>query len=69
MSARRWKAIKDAVTFFVGIAGIIHQTLIEHTDRWGLLLLFSSMIGLGTAWATKLREHLPEGSPLTLGGK
>lgn len=43
---RRLRLTRDGVIFVVGLLGIIHQTLVVHTDRPTLLLLFGAMIGL-----------------------
>lgn len=43
---RRIRLTRDGAIFVVGLLGIIHQTLVVHTDRPTLLLLFGAMIGL-----------------------
>lgn len=40
------KVSRNTVLFIVGLLGVAHETLIEHTDRPTLLLLFGAMIGL-----------------------
>lgn len=37
---------RDGVLFLVGLAGIIHETLLSDSDRPTLLLLFAAMVGL-----------------------
>lgn len=40
-----WKAFREAVTFFAGLAGAFHQTVVAaQADPW-LLALFASMMG------------------------
>jgi hypothetical protein len=41
-----WKTVRDGVIFFVGIAGVAHETLASGDADPTLLLLFASMIGL-----------------------
>jgi hypothetical protein len=45
----RWRLTRDALIFYTGWLGILHQTLIANTDRNSLLILFGAMIGLPTA--------------------
>lgn len=51
VAKRRWKIrlTRDALIFYTGWAGILHQTLIANSDRSSLLILFGAMIGLPTA--------------------
>lgn len=41
-----WHNLRSAITYGVGIAGIIHQTVFRDADRPFLLALFATMIGL-----------------------
>jgi hypothetical protein len=43
---RRVRFSRDAILFFAGLAGVIHETLFAVTDRPDLLLLFAAMMGL-----------------------
>jgi hypothetical protein len=40
-----WPFIRDLVLFAVGVAGILHETLIGKTDRPNLLILFGVLVG------------------------
>ena len=42
----RLKFTRDGTLFFVGLAGIIYETLITGLERPTLLILFAGMIGL-----------------------
>lgn len=48
---RRWKIrlTRDAIIFYTGWLGILHQTLLEDNDRVSLLVLFGTMIGVPAA--------------------
>lgn len=37
---------RDVTLFVGGIAGIVHETVVAHSERPTLLILFSAMIGL-----------------------
>jgi hypothetical protein len=37
---------RDVIIFTVGLLGIIHEAVIQHTERPFLLALFGAMIGL-----------------------
>lgn len=45
---RKLRISRDATLFMVGLAGVLHETLISKVDRPTLLLLFAGMIGLPT---------------------
>jgi hypothetical protein len=49
---KRWKLrlTRDAIIFYTGWIGILHQTLIADSDRNSLLILFGAMIGLPAAF-------------------
>jgi len=40
------KSLRSTVLFVVGLAGIVYETLVEHTERPTLLILFAGMVGL-----------------------
>lgn len=42
----RFKLTRDLLLFFVGLAGVAHETLLTTTERPALLILFSAMMGL-----------------------
>lgn len=42
----RQKAIRSTVLFVCGLAGICYETVVEHTERPTLLILFAGMVGL-----------------------
>lgn len=56
MVVQRLKLAREVTTFVVGIAGIVWQTVIEHTDRPLLLALFATMIGVPAYLATSPRR-------------
>lgn len=43
---RRLRWSRDSVLFVVGLAGVLHETLISQAERPTLLLLFAAMVGL-----------------------
>lgn len=43
---------RNTLLLIVGLLGVAHETLVNHTDRPTLLLLFGAMIGL-PAFLTK----------------
>lgn len=50
-------AVRDAVLFVVGLAGIIYVTLTNGGDRPTLLVLFGAMIGLPAFLRTDEARH------------
>jgi len=40
-----WPQVRDIVLFAVGVAGIIHETLMAKADRPNLLILFGVLVG------------------------
>lgn len=38
--------MRDVLLFAAGLAGVIHETLVEGAERPTLLLLFAAMLGL-----------------------
>lgn len=40
------RQIRSGILFVVGLGGIGYETIVEHTERPTLLLLFAAMIGL-----------------------
>lgn len=54
----RIRITRDALTFSVGLAGIVWETIAEHTDRPLLLALFAAMIGVSAYGST--RAKLPD---------
>lgn len=40
------RQVRSGVLFVVGLVGIGYETIVEHTERPTLLLLFAAMIGL-----------------------
>ena len=43
-----WLVVRDILLFLGGLAGIVHETLFQQTDRPELLVVFSAMVGLPT---------------------
>lgn len=41
-----WRPTRDGLLFVVGLAGIIHETVIAQSSDPQLLVLFGAMIGL-----------------------
>lgn len=43
---KQFPAIRDSLLFLGGLAGVAHETLLTHTERPTLLILFAAMMGL-----------------------
>jgi hypothetical protein len=46
LNGERWKAVRNAILFFGGLAGVIHETLVAGVAEPLLLVLYASMMGL-----------------------
>ena len=46
LRSRSIRLSRDGILFFVGLAGIIYETLAQGGDRPTLLVLFGAMVGL-----------------------
>lgn len=42
----KWPFARDALLFLGGLAGVAHETLLSHSERPTLLILFAAMMGL-----------------------
>jgi hypothetical protein len=42
----RWPILRDVSLFLGGMAGVLHETLLSHSERPTLLILFAAMMGL-----------------------
>ncbi len=42
----KWPFVRDVTLFVAGLLGVAHETLVSHSDRPTLLLLFAGMMGL-----------------------
>lgn len=42
----KWNVARDILLFLGGLAGVAHETLLQHSDRPTLLILFAAMMGL-----------------------
>lgn len=56
---RKWPKIgRDSIIFFVGLGGIVHETLInDGPPRETLLILFATMIGLPAFLRSGEKKH------------
>jgi intracellular septation protein A len=41
-----WPVARDALLFFGGLTGVIHETVFTSLERPALLILFAAMMGL-----------------------
>lgn len=57
----KWKQLRNATLFFGGLAGVLHETLLQHTERPTLLILFAAMMGLPAFLGT--RDDGPRDQP------
>lgn len=46
MGCARWKVVRDAVLFFGGLIGVMHQEFGTTTERPTLLLLYAAMMAV-----------------------
>jgi hypothetical protein len=46
LSPPSWRISRGTVLFIAGLAGVMHETVLEEADRPTLLLLFAAMMGL-----------------------
>lgn len=63
---RRWPkaaAVRDWILFTVGLAGVVHETVVTEVDRPGLLLLFAAMLGLPYALQADRAQREPPPDP------
>lgn len=43
---KQFPAIRDMLLFLGGLSGVFHETVLTHTERPTLLILFAAMMGL-----------------------
>lgn len=48
---------RDLVLFVFGLGGIVYETIVDHTDRPTLLILFGAMVGLPAFLHTDERRN------------
>ena len=46
MTKWRWTVSRGTILFLAGLAGVVHETVLQDADRPTLLLLFAAMMGL-----------------------
>ena len=44
--SKSFRLSRDGILFFVGLAGIVYETLVNNGDKPTLLVLFGAMVGL-----------------------
>jgi hypothetical protein len=42
----KYNFLRDVILLIAGLSGILHETVIENSERPTLLMLFAAMIGL-----------------------
>lgn len=57
--------VRDAILFFVGLAGIVYEAVVESGERVSLLIVYCAMLGLPAALLTdrRLTDRAPEDEP------
>jgi hypothetical protein len=51
--------VQRYVLLFGGLGGVYYETVIDHVDRPGLLILFAGMMGLSSIAEGALGFHVP----------
>lgn len=46
LTPKQTKGLRDGILFVFGLMGITYETIVEHTDRPTLLIVFAGMAGL-----------------------
>jgi hypothetical protein len=53
----KWPFFRDALLFLGGLGGVAHETLLTHSDRPTLLILFAAMMGLPAFFQPSIRPR------------
>jgi hypothetical protein len=60
---KNWQNTRDVILFFGGLAGVFNETVLTHTERPTLLILFAAMMGLPAFLRTDDRNQSPPPPP------